>query len=921
MTKGYSVLVLILFTWASCIESSKMEVALQSLVAGDTINRKFNDADLKRNEGDYKDARLLYAGLLARQDLTEGELRYTRLNVLLCEALSPDSALEKIGKDSMHPYQEEIIFNIIEGFAEIRNGKSGAIFLLEAKKKLLSAGASNSFEYFLTSELLGVNYRKIEGKMDSALFYFKEALRLAKDFPILTKHTPRVLLEIADVCIINRDEVTGIAYANEAFLNSTDPYFLCKSLIAKGTLFRKLEKYDSAEAHYNKAQELITKFKLTDLEPDLLTEQILTAIIVRDDSLFDALIAKVGQLDSNSRAKINVDRLLGYHYYEQRNHQKSIFHYERALKIIRSSQIPDLVLVMEAFYALAEQYGKIGEFESAEEYAYKSLVYTTTLRDTPYSWSNVFAPEITKEIYNFINYELYAGILLAKSAARKSKLVDAKNALAVYKLIDSLMLTQVRVIEEEAILNFLSIGHKVYSSGIEACYQLYRETQDTLYLSQAHHFMERGKGLIMYRDILTHSAAHFPGVPNIFRAKELQMKATISNLRRQESLQSPHMMNALKELDDYYKEMIQNYPDYYKAKYELNVPSYTYFQKKSSVNKLTIVQYHKSDRYLYSLTYDSKAEFLRIEFDSILRNAIGGLSEIVSKQPELKGDLSKKRFMKLSRTVRSKIFEPFHFSYRTILIIPDGELMSVPFEILTSDTLGDFKQADYLVKKYTFKYAQSLTTHELTPGPDMRRIKNILTFSYGKGSSSQVSLPGTEKEVKSIEKVFKEGSITFRRNDEVTKSRLLKDLEGPYDLIHIGLHSSSSTSDRLANKISCSGAAKDDVYGFEITPLTIRAHTIVLSSCQSAYGSHLQGEGTYSLSRAFRQTGVNTVVCSLWNLTDQSTGDIIGNFYAYLRKENSASESLALAKRQYLSTADEITAHPYFWAAMICQGN
>jgi CHAT domain-containing protein len=920
MTKSFSLLAIVLFSGASCIENSKNEPVLRSLVSGDTVNRKFSEADLKRNEGGYLEATTLYRNLLESRNLSKSESTYALLNVLLCEALSNDSTRERVNQDTLNLNQGGITIDIIKGFDEIRIGRSGALFLLNAKRKLRSAAATNSFEYFLTSELLGVNYRMIEAKMDSALYYFKEAANLAKHYRILKNHLPRVLLEIADVCIINRDEITGFAYANEAYLNSTDPNDLCKSLIAKGTIFRKLENYDSAEAYYDKAHQIIRKSKLTALEPQVVTQEILMAIIVKDDSLFDVSMKRFEGLDPGPKAQMDVDRLFGYYYYEHGEHLKSIYHYERALKAIRASQIPDLVLMMEAFYALAEQYAKVGQFQSAEEYAYKSLVYTSSLRDTPYTWKMVFAPEITNGIYNFINYELLAGILLSKSAVNKS-MSEARQALTLYNLIDSLMLKQVRVIEEEAILNFLSIGHNIYSSGIEACYQLYHATNDLEYLSQAHHFMERGKGIIMYRDILTHSSNHFPGVPGEFRAKELEMKAKISNLRSEQSLQSPELMKALKKLDDYYNEMIQNYPDYYKAKYELKVPPYDHFRLRSLDNNLTIVQYHKSDKYLYVLTYDADARFLRVKYDSVLTDAIEDLTRLTSEQPKLDGDLSRKDFMRSSHAVFSKIVEPLHISNSTVLIVPDAELHNVPFETLTTDTVGDFNTANYLVREYTFKYAQSLTTYDLALHADARKIENILAYSYGMTNNSMVSLPGTEAEVKSIQKVFNEKSVTYRKDRTVTKSRLVNDLQGSYDLIHIGLHSSSSTTSRLANKIYCSGDNTDELYGFEITPLTIKAHTIVLSSCQSAFGSHIQGEGTYSLARAFRQTGVNTVVSSLWNLTDHTTSDIIGNFYTHLSKKKPPCESLAMAKRQYLSSADEITAHPYFWAAMICQGN
>lgn len=278
--------------------------------------------------------------------------------------------------------------------------------------------------------------------------------------------------------------------------------------------------------------------------------------------------------------------------------------------------------------------------------------------------------------------------------------------------------------------------------------------------------------------------------------------------------------------------------------------------------------------------------------------------------------------MKYSYTLYFRLISPLKLTNRSLLIIPDGALHYIPFEILASDPTHNYKNANYLVKDYTVNYAQSLKTFDLTSSTYDRNINNILTYAYGKSNNSLASLPGTESEVELIRDIFDEQSITRRHNDQVTRTRLIKDLERSYDLIHIGLHASSSISDRLENKIYCAGDGEEsEVYGFEIAPLNIQAHTIVLTSCESAYGPNIPGEGTYSLARAFKQTGVNNVISSLWNVTDHTTADITGNFYRFLRTGQSPSESLANAKRTYLSSADELTAHPYFWAGMICQGN
>jgi len=921
-------LIIIVLSLFGCQENNKRE-SPYSLIQGDTINHKFLSADRTRNSGSYKDALFQYARVEKKYHLTENELRYIKLNIQLCNMLTTDTLTYVARKsiDTLNDSRTGIIENIIAGLVEIRNGRSGMFYLQKASESLLrNKKTINTFEYLLTLESIGINHRRVEGKMDSALLYFEKALLVTKSFEEFSPHTPRLLLEIADVCLIYRNEVTALGYVNEALRNFPDPQLMSKALIFKGILFRKLEEYDSAERAYQNAEEVIIKFQLQSIMPQLLNEKILMAIILNDEESFQVLMDTLTAFPASflKKDEINTDRLWGYYYYfKNLSSEKCIYHYERALKSLDAERIPDLVLLMQAFYILTEQYLVIKNYDKAEEYAYKSLVYNTSLRDKSYSWENVLDPEIANVSNNFVNYGLLAEIFLSRSKEVKPNIDLLKKALKLYTFIDSLMLQQVRVVEEEAAIKFLLIGNKVYSGGIEACYSLYRKTLDTAYVNQAHQFMERGKALIMYRDILARSKSYFPNVPSDFRNKEFQMKATISALRKAMSFRSGEMMHALEELNAYYAEMEQKYPEYYKAKYKLSIPPFHYFQKASLHKHMNIIQYHMTEKHLYFLKYDATAQFERIELDTTLREALLGLRNILDRSPGLGDDNTLRKFMKYSHTLYSSLISPMHLTNHLLLIIPDGALHYIPFEILVSDPLRNFKNANYLVKDYIINYAQSLKTYELTANTGDQSINNILTYAYGKSNNNLVSLPGTEKEAELIREIFDNQSVTRRHNEQVTRDRLLKDLEKKYDLIHIGLHASSSTSDRLENKIYCSGddGEASQVYGFEIAPLNIQAHTIVLTSCQSAYGPNIPGEGTYSLARAFKQTGVNNVISSLWNITDNTTADITGSFYHFLSTGHSPSESLANAKRKYISSADEITAHPYFWAGMICQGN
>ena len=60
------------------------------------------------------------------------------------------------------------------------------------------------------------------------------------------------------------------------------------------------------------------------------------------------------------------------------------------------------------------------------------------------------------------------------------------------------------------------------------------------------------------------------------------------------------------------------------------------------------------------------------------------------------------------------------------------------------------------------------------------------------------------------------------------------------------------------------------------------------------------GEGVLGMARAFFCAGAQTVVVSLWSVSDQSTKHLMGRFYAALKQGQSVARALRLAMLQSL---------------------
>ena len=115
---------------------------------------------------------------------------------------------------------------------------------------------------------------------------------------------------------------------------------------------------------------------------------------------------------------------------------------------------------------------------------------------------------------------------------------------------------------------------------------------------------------------------------------------------------------------------------------------------------------------------------------------------------------------------------------------------------------------------------------------------------------------------------------------------------------------------------------------------------VVLSACETGLGDVKIGEGVFGLRRAFIQAGARTLVTSLWRVSDESTVNLMEDFYKNL-KTMDKGEALRQAQLKLMRSDKETdrqrgvggiskgksigktidTSHPYFWAPFIVIGD
>ena len=130
----------------------------------------------------------------------------------------------------------------------------------------------------------------------------------------------------------------------------------------------------------------------------------------------------------------------------------------------------------------------------------------------------------------------------------------------------------------------------------------------------------------------------------------------------------------------------------------------------------------------------------------------------------------------------------------------------------------------------------------------------------------------------------------------------------------------------LRSGLALAGANLDESHGdgiltaLEAAGLDLWGTKLVtLSACDTGVGEIHNGEGVYGLRRAFMLAGAETLVMSLWPVSDAIARDTMVAYYARLRIGMGRGDALRQAKLSVLKRPN--LRHPYYWAAFIQSGD
>ncbi len=264
----------------------------------------------------------------------------------------------------------------------------------------------------------------------------------------------------------------------------------------------------------------------------------------------------------------------------------------------------------------------------------------------------------------------------------------------------------------------------------------------------------------------------------------------------------------------------------------------------------------------------------------------------------------------LIRPVEDKIKA---FSPKQLSIIATGKLRYIPFE-----TLYDEQTDQYLIQKYPINYLTRLSSRSLkSNGETINQTslqKGILALGNPIPRAPQ-NLPGTEEEVRNIAQIFP-GSESFLHNDATLDK--FKAFAPRFPFLHLATHGcfqpqgcqklgmEANTILFADQQLNIADAA---LLGLQNTEL------LTLSACQTALQANSNGEEIAGLAYIFERAGAKAVMASLWNAEDNTTKEIMIQFYQNIKNGMSKGEALQKAK------ISQIGRHPFYWSPFILIGD
>lgn len=663
-------------------------------------------------------------------------------------------------------------------------------------------------------------------------------------------------------------------------------------------------------------------------------------------------------LKNGTNDRISIEVLANYASYLREykiDNQKSVTCYKSCLGYINDHN-NDLLLRNTVLRGYSMSLRKAGLTSQALQ-VIQELIYPGNKSNRPDScYENPDPDKLVADISTLRNLITKYDILWdinKKSEDNKALLAASNTGEIIISLLDKV---RINISGEESRLLLGDKYRNLYLNAIRDFNTLYCITKDNRFLESAFRYSEKTKvaGLLTSARELKAAQLKIPESVGNFE-RELEREIILHNVKISDENQKPNpdqlkieewkenLLKYTRRRDSLILIFEKQYPDYYALKY--NTRSASLSDVPNIVGRDgNYINYVVSDSLVYIFVVNRKYSRLIVEkADSSFLNNITQFRRLITMSaPSDNASLNFKLFQTTGYGLYETLVEPvrpFLISDK-VIISPDNILSYIPFEVLPasmgSDSEIKYKNLNYLMKELDISYTYSATFKEeseikgssssnklIAFAPDYPEPIDIQTALMSRQGGMGVlhDLPFARQEARYVSDLM--GGRLYENSD--AKESVYKNESGKFDIIHLAMHTLLNEKDPLRSTLifSHKNDSLDDGFlkTFEIYGIPLHAKMVVLSSCNTGAGHLNSGEGILSLARGFIFSGSQSVVMSMWEIEDKSGTDVVKMFYDNLRKGYSKSISMRRARTEFLKNADQLRAHPYYWAALVIYGD
>jgi CHAT domain-containing protein len=504
----------------------------------------------------------------------------------------------------------------------------------------------------------------------------------------------------------------------------------------------------------------------------------------------------------------------------------------------------------------------------------------------------------------------------------------------------------------------------LFEAAISSALDVANKTGNKEYINEAFMLSERSKSMLMADAMQGVMASTLGGIPDSLLRKLDALHEELSDAEKKRfEAKSAGDAEAEKEIEALVFDC-KHHLNLLEHSLEAQYPKYKTLKMKSSVASVPDIQAALSPTTTFIEYFEGENDIYAFV---ITKNEVS--VEVIPKEDDFKLNIFSfqkslmdiKAFTKRPGIVYNAFIKKSYFFYQKLvqhaikenrkterlIIVPDGQLGYLPFEVLIKKPMtllkqgtnvgADFSKLPYLVRDYKISYNYSGTLLIAQQAKKENTVNgNILALAPSYASTNTpnwrekrevnlrktlIELPGAVDEVAKLEELYNGQFFTdLQANETVFKEQAPK-----HGILHLAMHGLVDQEDPeysgLALTEDQSKEEDNFLYAYEIKQLGLQAGLVVLSACETGVGKYQRGEGVVSIGRGFMYAGAPSLLMTLWSLNDQSGAAIIEQFYKNLSEGMEKDEAIRQAKLFYLDNYPSGYTHPFMWAAFVQVGD